>query len=108
MCSPISAASSAESLRHWVSQFATLVATPHVPVWGWLSAHTPQAGSRTHIPVNRLRPLLEWVTDEPDLQGGGEFWLLTLYQGHLLAVVVANSSGAWSVRRDRFQSWGWS
>ena len=108
MCSPISAVSSAESLWQWVSQLAALAAAPDAPVWGWLSQTAPQGSSRTHIPVNRLRPLVDWVAQEPVLQGGGEFWLLTMYQGHVLAAVVADSSGVWSARHERFQSWGWS
>lgn len=108
MCAPISAVSSAESLQQWASQLATPTAAPNVPVWGWLSPTAPQGSGRTHIPVNRLRPLAEWVTQEPALQGGGEFWLLTMYQGHVLAVVVADASGVWSARREQFQPWGWS
>jgi hypothetical protein len=108
MYSPISATSSPGQLRRWVSYLGETVGAADSPVWGWLSVAEPQVGMRTHIPVNRLRPLVDWVTQEDRLQGGGQFWLLTRYQGHVLAVVVANESGLWSVQRERFQSWAWS
>jgi hypothetical protein len=104
----IPASSAPEERRAWVRYLADIVGASGSPVWGWLAAVEPGQMTRLHLPVNRVRPLDEWSIEDKDLQGGAEFWVLTRYQGHVLVAVVPNVSGAWSVRSDRFESWGWS